>query len=307
MRWGSVLVALTALGCSSQQSSTPRTVPVARPQVASSASASVFAGCRGAQEEQRTTIECRDYVLLAISVPGKLAVETALDQAIMNAGIETGRSELQLLGEVRPVRSYELRNPGAKEASVSAMVVAIPRDDDTVVMHCGSPAATPALDRCQQAYAAFLERGIPAEVIAASKHSQTSVDFAGRELELEAGCQASTETSVECEKGEFRWEVRDNANALQVVASEHVASTKEKVEARGGKVTSEKQFACLLDLSPAECTETNIDLGMKQLGTLRVITAATKLRGKSVFAVCSYFPDDNPDGPPAPCSDIIDL
>jgi len=280
---------------------------MAGPQVAASASASIFAGCRGSRDAQRTTIECRDYVLLAIAVPGQLDVDAALDQAIMDSGIETGRSEIELLGGAHPVRSYELRNPGAKEASVSAMVVAVPRDQGLVVMHCGSPATAPVVERCQQAYAAFLDRGIPAEVIAASKHTRINASFVGRELTLDAGCQATSDSSVECEKGEFRWEVRDDASALLSALTEHKTQTQEKVEARGGKITSERRFACLLDLTPAECTETNIDLGMKQLGNLRVVAATAELRGQHVFAVCSFFPDDNPDGPPAPCKDILDL
>lgn len=280
---------------------------MAQPQIAASQSAAVFAGCRGSQEGQRSTIECRDYVLLAISVPQAIDADSALDQAIMDAGIETGRSEVILRGQTLPVRSYELRNPGAKEASISAMVVAVPKDDGVVVMHCGSPAGAPAGDRCQQAYAAFLEHGMPAEVIAAGKHTQQTANFAGRDLEFGAGCQKTDDTTVECESGEFKWDVRDDVAELALIIEAHTAQTLARVEARGGKVKSEKSFDCLVDLAPARCTERNIDLGMKQLGTLRILSASAELRGKQVFAVCSYFPEDNPKELPAPCKDIIDL
>ncbi|MBT8495846.1 MAG: hypothetical protein KJO07_22575 [Deltaproteobacteria bacterium] len=300
------LVALTAMACSPSSTTAPRTVPAASTQLASSQSASVFAGCRGAKAQSRTTIECTDYVLLAINVNVRMSVDAALDQAIKSSGIETGRSQVEIFGDSHPVRLYELRNPGAKEASVTAMVVAVPRQEGLLVMHCGSPAGAPPTDKCQQAYTAYLDRGIPSEVIAAGKHAKTTVDFAGRSVEFAGGCQRKADSTIECDEGELRWQEVADQSALFAAVSSHVEDTKKKVKARGGKVKAEKTFQCLLDLAPANCTETLVDLGMKQLGTLRVISASGEVRGKHMMAVCSYFPGKS-ESLPEPCSKLIDF
>jgi hypothetical protein len=301
------IVALLMVGCGGQAQVQSNVTAPRTTQVASSSGSAVFAGCQGSESGNRSTIKCDNFVLLAIRTDKQLSTDRALDQAIANAGVETARGTISLSGNEHDVRTYEMRNAGAKIASVTAMVTAVPRDDELLVLHCGSSAQDPDEAQCKAAYEAYLAQGMPAEVLAAGKHgSGGNVTFVGRNIKLPLGCNAVKADLVKCQHAEILWQIRDSHEELKQAHTEHLALLDKRLADRGGAIKGKRDFNCLVDLSPAQCTETTIDLGMEQFGTLKVYTASGVLRDRGVFAVCSFFPGDGADEE-RPCTPFLEV